>query len=90
MIGIDLFAGAGGMSLGASMAGISVEFAVELDPFATTTYAQNHPETKLHRGDIRNVKREQLKPWMRKKAELIVFGGPPCQGFSWSNARNAT
>jgi DNA (cytosine-5)-methyltransferase 1 len=87
MIGIDLFAGAGGMSLGASMAGISVELAVELDRFAAKTYSRNHPETKLYRGNIRNITRKRLRHWIRKKNRLVVFGGPPCQGFSWSNAR---
>jgi DNA (cytosine-5)-methyltransferase 1 len=92
MIGIDLFAGAGGMSLGASMAGVSVEFAVELDSLAAKTYAQNHPRTTLHCGDIRNVKLNQLRSWLPRRSELVVFGGPPCQGFSWSNVRtrNAT
>lgn len=87
MIGIDLFAGAGGMSLGASMAGISVEFAVELDRFAGKTYSRNHPQTELYRGDIRNLTRKRLRRWIPKKNRVVVFGGPPCQGFSWSNAR---
>jgi len=87
MIGIDLFAGAGGMSLGASMAGINIELAVELDEFATKTYSLNHSKTVLHKGDIRAVTKTKFQPWMKKRDDLIVFGGPPCQGFSWSNAR---
>lgn len=87
MIGIDLFAGAGGMSLGASMAGIAVEFAVELDEHAARTYARNHPSTTLHIADIRTVTKRVLRPWIGRGDELVVFGGPPCQGFSWSNAR---
>jgi DNA (cytosine-5)-methyltransferase 1 len=87
MIGIDLFAGAGGMSLGASMAGIAVEFAVELDPFAARTYALNNPSTDLHVGNIRNVNGRHLRRWAAQNHDLIVFGGPPCQGFSWSNMR---
>ncbi len=42
LIGIDLFAGAGGMSLGASLSGIDVQFAVENDPWACRTYRRNH------------------------------------------------
>jgi DNA (cytosine-5)-methyltransferase 1 len=37
MIGIDLFAGAGGMSVGAGMAGVDVRFAIELDRYAAQT-----------------------------------------------------
>jgi DNA (cytosine-5)-methyltransferase 1 len=87
MIGIDLFAGAGGMSLGASMAGIAVEFAVEMDERAAKTYARNHPSTTLHIADIRTVTKKTLRPWIGRGDELVVFGGPPCQGFSWSNAK---
>ncbi len=47
MIGVDLFCGAGGMTLGAKMAGIDVMFAVEADPHAATTYAANHPMCSL-------------------------------------------
>lgn len=87
MIGIDLFAGSGGMSLGASMAGIAVEFAVELDAHAAKTYRRNHPSTTLHVADIRTVTKQTLRPWINRDDDLVVFGGPPCQGFSWSNAR---
>ena len=87
MIGIDLFAGAGGMSLGAFKAGIKVEFAVELDKFAAKTYGRNHPRSVLHQGDIRAITKQKLQPWLNRSDQVVVFGGPPCQGFSWSNAR---
>lgn len=87
MIGIDLFAGAGGMSLGAKLAGIDVKFAVENDPWACATYARNHPETVLHAGDIRKVTKRTLAPYIELRNDAVLFGGPPCQGFSWSNAR---
>lgn len=87
MLGIDLFAGAGGMSLGASRAGIDVKLAVELDRHAARTYALNHPTTALINEDIRKVTKSTLTDWQRYRHELVVFGGPPCQGFSWSNAR---
>lgn len=87
MIGIDLFAGAGGMSLGAQLAGIDVQFAVENDPWACATYRCNHSSTSLHTGDIRRVNRRHLRPWLGDGRGLVLFGGPPCQGFSWSNLR---
>jgi len=84
MIGVDLFCGAGGMTLGAKMAGINVVFAVEADPHAATTYAANHPDVLLFNRDIRKLQQIPLCPW---RQESILFGGPPCQGFSTSNQR---
>ena len=87
LIGIDLFAGAGGMSLGARQVGVEVELAVESDPHAAETYATNHRTTQLLAEDIRTLKSSDLVPWRAASKRLIVFGGPPCQGFSWSNLR---
>lgn len=78
--GIDLFAGAGGLSLGAKLAGFHTELALEkLEKYAVT-YRFNHPETKLIVDNVRNVDFYtcNLRPF-------LVFGGPPCQGFSSSN-----
>jgi len=87
MIGVDLFAGAGGMSLGARQAGISVEVAVESDAHAAKTYALNHPNTKVLCADIRRITNRRLRPWRAHCDDMVLFGGPPCQGFSWSNVR---
>ena len=87
MIGIDLFAGAGGMSLGAVCAGIDVKFAVEQDIHSSTTYQNNHPDSDLFVGDIREITNTQIKNIPRGSEETVVFGGPPCQGFSFSNTR---
>lgn len=75
---VSLFSGAGGMDVGFKSAGIQVVLANELDKRAAETFSANHPETELIVGDI-NDNFSRLK-------ELndidIVFGGPPCQGFS--------
>lgn len=84
IVAVDLFAGAGGMSLGARMAGINVRLAIENDPHAAATYAHNHPETKVICDDIRNV--TEISVPKRGKVS-VLFGGPPCQGFSTSNQR---
>ena len=84
MIAVDLFAGAGGMSLGARLAGIDVRLAIECDPHATATYTHNHPDTRLRLDDIRNVKRIGIG---KNGSSTVLFGGPPCQGFSTSNQR---
>lgn len=84
MIGVDIFSGAGGMSLGASQAGIDVRLAIEVDPHAAATYSRNHPHTKMLNENIQKFNRIDLR---HGRAERILFGGPPCQGFSTSNQK---
>jgi DNA (cytosine-5)-methyltransferase 1 len=84
MIGVDLFSGAGGMSLGAAWAGVSVRLAVEADPHAAATYRHNHPKTGLFADDICGLKVIDVP---REGHHTVLFGGPPCQGFSTSNQR---
>jgi DNA (cytosine-5)-methyltransferase 1 len=84
--GIDIFSGAGGMSIGAEMAGISVSVAVENNAYAAQTFAYNHPNAKIIVDDITNVSTENLN----KKPVFVLFGGPPCQGFSLSNTKTRT
>lgn len=86
MIGIDLFSGAGGMSLGARNAGVDVQIAVENDKYAAATYLRNHqPKLGVFTNDIRNFTKIDLFNPLQK--EVVLFGGPPCQGFSTSNQR---
>jgi DNA (cytosine-5)-methyltransferase 1 len=75
------------MSLGAIACGIDVKYAVEADLSAGLTFARNHPSTKLFNQDIRRVRGEQFR-LLRKREQTVVFGGPPCQGFSTSNQSN--
>lgn len=87
MQAIDLFSGAGGMSTGAIMSGIDVRFAVEMDTYAASTFASNHQATKLLNCDIRTVQHTEFAS-LDREAPTILFGGPPCQGFSTSNQKN--
>lgn len=88
MIGIDLFAGAGGLSLGAELAGINVVVAIELEKNAAATYRKNHQNTTVVNDDIHKV---DAKAFLQKRDDtLIVFGGPPCQGYSYSNKKTRT
>ncbi|WP_137128770.1 DNA cytosine methyltransferase [Rhizobium sp. FY34] len=84
MIGIDLFSGAGGMSLGAEMAGLKTKLAVDFDASAFATYAHNHPDTFVLQADVQNLLDISV-PFASK--DIVVYGGPPCQGFSTSNQR---
>ena len=87
MIGVDLFSGAGGMSLGATLAGVEVALAVESDQWALRTFSDNHKKTTVYQGDIRELASKELRAFGKRRDELVVFGGPPCQGFSWSNLK---
>lgn len=84
-IGIDIFSGAGGLSLGAEMAGVRIKFAVERDWSAADTYEHNHSATIMLRDDIHNI--HPLEHVEENEPVFIVFGGPPCQGFSTSNTK---
>lgn len=84
MIGVELFAGAGGLSLGAENAGLKVAVAVEKAPAAARTYRENHRKVRLLCDDIRAIDPAALG---LPSENLILFGGPPCQGFSTSNQR---
>src|ERR1700691_350664 len=84
MIGVDLFSGAGGMSVGALWAGVEVRLAVEADECAAATYAKNHLGVSVQNTLIQRVRALDLGG---RTAPVVIFGGPPCQGFSTSNQR---
>ena len=81
--GIDIFSGVGGLSLGAELAGIEIRYAVEKDKDAAETYRFNHPGTLVLEDDIHKI--NPLEHLHENEHVSIVFGGPPCQGFSLSN-----
>lgn len=84
MKGVDIFSGAGGMSIGASLVGIEVVTAVDKDRHAAETYSINHQNTNVICDSIQSISDFGV---LRPKGECILFGGPPCQGFSTSNQR---
>ena len=85
LYGIDIFSGAGGLSLGAEMAGIHISHAIEINESAANTFARNHKDAQVHRGDIKDIDPKSLV--QDDKPVFIIMGGPPCQGFSLSNTR---
>lgn len=80
MKSLDLFAGAGGMTLGFKEAGIVSVGAIEIDRFAAETFAYNFPEIPLYNRDIYSFSDEEILE--KFKGVDIICGGPPCQGFS--------
>ena len=86
---IDLFSGAGGLSLGAARAGFSIHCAIESDSQAMNVHRLNFPNTLHFQTDVSIINGAKLMTELGlKKGELTgVIGGPPCQGFSCMGKR---
>jgi DNA (cytosine-5)-methyltransferase 1 len=79
---IDLFSGAGGLTLGLKQAGYRVVAAVEVSPVIVETYRVNHPDVPMLVRDVRGVTgRDLLRAARVQKVDLLA-GCPPCQGFT--------
>ena len=84
---IDLFCGAGGLSLGFTQEGFVTSLANDIQECCVDTYAHNHPETprnKIILGDVKDVA-DNIENLVDVSSVDIVVGGPPCQGFSMAN-----
>lgn len=81
MKAIDLFCGTGGFSHGAHAAGFEVAAAFDFDPILTSSFGFNFPRTKLVHGDLGRADGHSIAKSVGGDVDL-VFGGPPCQGFS--------
>lgn len=84
---IDLFCGAGGLSLGFTQEGFVTHLANDILECCVDTYAHNHPETSRDNivlGDINDLV-NNLEKYINNTDIDIVVGGPPCQGFSMAN-----
>lgn len=81
---IDLFAGAGGLSLGAARAGFNISAAVEVDTHAMDSHRANFPHAVHIQRDIMTLNGQELLRLAGIHQEELtgIIGGPPCQGFS--------
>ena len=78
---VDLFSGAGGLSLGAHQAGMPVTTAFDIDPILTSSFQFNFPNTNLVRCDVSALTGQEVERLVDGPVDGII-GGPPCQGFS--------
>ena len=79
---IDLFSGAGGLSLGFEQAGFQQLLSVEMEPDYCQTYRTNFPHHQLLQKDLTTLTEQDLINRLNGKSVDLVIGGPPCQGFS--------
>ena len=88
-IGIDLFAGAGGMSLGFEQAGFDVVAAVEIDPIHAAAHKFNFPDCKVIAQSVTDLTGDEIRrlAGIGNRSVDVVFGGAPCQGFSMIGQR---
>ena len=93
---VSLFSGCGGFCEGVRLAGFDVESAVEMDRFAAQTYRHNFPEVPLMEGDVHDFLNDDSSVWAAERDRFahladgeidLVFGGPPCQGYSQIGTR---
>ena len=87
-IAIDLYAGAGGLSLGLEQAGFDVILAVDRDPYHVATHHRNFPHGKSHRANAAELSGSDLLELAGRPKDIsLICGGPPCQGFSTMGKR---
>ena len=89
-IAVDLFAGAGGMSLGFEQAGFDVLAAVEIDPIHGATHEYNFPLCRVICQSVTELTGAEIRQCSQigDRPIDVVFGGPPCQGFSLMGKRH--
>jgi DNA (cytosine-5)-methyltransferase 1 len=89
---IDLFSGAGGLSLGFEWAGFPVKAAIDLDSSANETFRKNRPEAEaalaLDLSDTSQFAKAigEIRRRVGSDGVHLLAGGPPCQGFSTAGA----
>lgn len=79
---IDCFAGPGGICTGLAAAGFDTKVAIEYIRSCCDTYSANHPSVKVIHSDIRDVKAEDILPFIPEEGIDLVTSGMPCETFS--------
>lgn len=87
-VAVDLFAGAGGMSLGFEQAGFDVGAAVEIDPIHSCVHHFNFPECEVIPRSVKELCGQDIRRIAGIAGKVhVVCGGAPCQGFSMIGKR---
>ncbi|PWB97129.1 DNA cytosine methyltransferase [Salinibacterium hongtaonis] len=88
-IAVDLFAGAGGLSLGFEQAGYDIAAAVEYDPIHAAVHEYNFPYSTTFCRDVATITADEIRTRssIGNREIHVVAGGPPCQGISMIGKR---
>jgi DNA (cytosine-5)-methyltransferase 1 len=99
---LDIFCGAGGLSLGFLFEGFDIVYSSDNNLRAIETIAFNHKKIHSSRGeenyhyteteDINNLNARKVRKIFRDRGYRVqgIIGGPPCQGFSIANKKTRT
>lgn len=89
ILALDVFSGAGGLSMGAKLAGAKVAYAFEKDRNAARTHEFNFPDSAVVKEFVTTASAVRLckSLGLTRGSIDLVLAGPPCQGFSISNLR---
>ncbi len=87
MNAIDLFSGAGGLSVALQASGFDILMANEINPRFAETHNRNFPDVPLVQSDISKLTSQEWGQWIQGKEIDVIVGGPPCQGFSMFGKR---
>ncbi|QJB46365.1 DNA cytosine methyltransferase [Dolichospermum flos-aquae] len=89
-IAVDLFAGAGGMTLGFEQAGFDILASVEIDPIHCAIHKFNFPFWTVICKSVEETTGKEIRnsSQIANQEIDVVFGGPPCQGFSLMGKRS--
>lgn len=82
MNAIDLFAGAGGLSIALQESGFNILMANEINTRFAETHNKNFPNVPLIEKDINNLTIDDIRTVIGEEEIDLIVGGPPCQGFS--------
>lgn len=82
MIAIDLFSGAGGLTLATQRSGFEIVLSNEINSVFAKTHEYNFPDIPMLMEDINTLVRDEIGKYTKGREVDLVEGGPPCQGFS--------
>lgn len=86
----DIFAGAGGLSVGFELAGFRSVFALDNDPPSCETFKANHPHTAVCEANVEDISANDITSESGVSQLPLLIGGPNCQGVSLRGKRNPT
>ncbi|MBZ9705365.1 DNA cytosine methyltransferase [Mesorhizobium sp. ESP7-2] len=79
---VSLFTGIGGLTLGFKNAGVEILSSYDMKSSVSRNFKTNFPSASHYQADIAKLTPTEIEGHCSGRDIDIVFGGPPCQGFS--------